>query len=198
MGDQTLDTRRTLLARLREGEEVSQAWQEFEGTYRNMLLRFCLARGLQLADAEDVVQQVFTKLLTGLRRFEYDPAKGRFRDYLFRCVRSVLADEKSCPGNRPRGVFDNEHEPASQDAISTFEKEWVDHHYRLAVEHMRRTCTGRNIEVFEAMLAGRGGKEIAQALSMTLDAVYKVEQRTRQRLRSRIAEQIRREETLDV
>src|SRR5262249_19538676 len=108
MGYQTLDTRRTLLGRIRAGEDVSAAWREFEATYRDMLLRFCLSRGLQLVDAEDAVQQVFTKLVTGLKRFEYDPAKGRFRDYLFRCARSALADAKSCPDQARPAVFDHE------------------------------------------------------------------------------------------
>ncbi len=196
MADQILDTRRTLLDRIRAGEEYSSSWREFEATYRGMLLRFCLARGHQFADAEDVVQQVFTKLLTGLQRFEYDPAKGRFRHYLFRCMQSALADARACPTTPPNPVVENGSDPCAAEMLA-FEKEWVDHHYRLAVEHVRRTTQGRNIEIFEAMLAGRGCREIAETLGMTPDAVYKAEQRTRGHLRARIAEQIKKEEMLD-
>src|SRR5262245_33077190 len=84
-------TRATLLDRVRDADDVA-AWLEFDAAYREMLLRFCRSRGLQHADAEDVIQLVFVRLTGGLIRFRYDPARGRFRDYLFRCVRSALSD----------------------------------------------------------------------------------------------------------
>src|SRR5262249_54521926 len=96
-------TRATLLGRVRDGDDAA-AWREFDGAYREMLLRFCRSRGLQHADAEDVIQLVFVKLTGGLRRFEYDPGRGRFRDYLFRCVRSALADWAKCQSRIGRAV----------------------------------------------------------------------------------------------
>jgi len=88
-------TRATLLGRIRDGVDTA-AWRELDGVYREMLLRFCRSRGLQHADAEDVIQLVFVKLTVGLQRFEYDRTRGRFRDYLFRCVRSALSDWAAC------------------------------------------------------------------------------------------------------
>jgi RNA polymerase sigma-70 factor, ECF subfamily len=195
---ETFSTRATLLALVRDSAD-DEAWQRFERTYREMLIRYGRSRGLQQADAEDAVQTVFAKLAVGLRRFEYDPARGRFRDYLFRCVRSAISDLK-CPMPGPAAVvrFEQSRSESRQSAAdaSLFEQEWVDHHYRMAMASVRTTAEPRSIEVFEAVLAGRSVREIAATLGMSEAAVYKAQQRIRDRLRDRIAEQIREEDRL--
>lgn len=191
-------TRATLLERVREGDDAA-AWREFDGAYREMLLRFCRSRGLQHADAEDVIQLVFVRLTNGLRRFEYNPARGRFRDYLFRCVRSALSDWAGCQSRQSRAVcLRDDGAIAGEDEIErTLEQEWVDHHYRLAIEHVLGTVEARSAEILRATLAGRAVSDIAAALGMQEMAVYKTQQRLRDRLRARIAEQVAAEDGPD-
>jgi len=195
----TATTRVTLLACVRDGAD-RDAWSQFEATYREMLLRFCRSRGLQHADAEDAIQLVFTKLVTGLRRFEYDRTRGRFRDYLYRCVRSAIADLSGCPKHVPLPVENGgarDAVPEDPQSRQQWEREWIDHHYRMAIESVRRTSDPRSVEVFEATLAGLRTRQIAEHLGMTEDAVYKAQQRVRDRLRARIASQVREEDGLD-
>lgn len=187
-------TRASLLSRVRDlADEV--AWQSFEAAYREMLVGFCRSRGIQHADAEDVVQLVMTKLVSGLHGFRYDPEKGRFRDYLFRCARSAIADLKSCPKGAPRSVEDIE-EPGEENeaAKASWEREWVDHHYRLAIEEVRAGFEERSVSVFEAILAGQSVRDVATSTGMSEAAVHKVLQRVRARLKEQIAEQVRLEE----
>jgi RNA polymerase sigma-70 factor (ECF subfamily) len=42
----------------------------------------CRRRGLGGADAEDVTQEVFARVVRAIRSFEYRPEIGRFRDWL--------------------------------------------------------------------------------------------------------------------
>jgi RNA polymerase sigma-70 factor (ECF subfamily) len=189
-------TRGTLLERVREGDDAA-AWREFDAAYRDMLLRFCRSRGLQHADAEDVIQLVFVRLASGMRRFEYDPARGRFRDYLFRCVRSALSDWAACQRRAGSGVAlleDNSPEQLS-DFARALEQEWVDHHFRLAIEEVSRTADPGAIEILRATLAGRSVRDIAHEMGMQEMAVYKAQQRLRDRLRARVAVQIAAEES---
>src|SRR5262245_4047251 len=97
-------TRASLLSRVRDASDEA-AWQEFQSLYHDLLLRLCRRRGMQEADALDVVQTVMTGLLKSLPRFTYDPRRGRFRDYLFRCtehaIRRVAIERQR--GGRPTG-----------------------------------------------------------------------------------------------
>ena len=192
-----MTTRVSLLTRLRERDDP-EAWRGLEAMYRPMLLRLCRARGLQPADAEDVVQSVFVGLVRGLRTFEYDPARGRFRDYLGRSLANAMADWAA------RRRRDHENRAARSHALvglnhlepleAAFEREWVNHHYQAAIETVLATIDPRSMEVFREAMRGLSPAEIAVAAGMTEAAVYKSLSRTRQRLRDVIAEQLRRED----
>jgi RNA polymerase sigma-70 factor (ECF subfamily) len=195
-------TRPTLLSRVRDPADAA-AWQEFQDRYRDLLLRFCLSRGLQHADAEDVVQTVFTALSRAMPGFTYDPGKGRFRDYLFRCVRNAISAQ-----HRPKlvaasldpsdGTTPDGRAPTAQDVeAQLWEKEWVAHHYRLALSTLRATFDAQSIEVFEHALAGLSPAATAERMGLSTDAVYKARQRVRSRLQELVAKQIEEEDDPD-
>ncbi|MFM9957652.1 MAG: RNA polymerase sigma factor [Phycisphaerales bacterium] len=190
-------TSTTLLRTVRNGDDRA-AWDRFDTAYREMLLRFCRSRGVQHADAEDVIQRVFFKLVGGLKAFEYQPGRGRFRDYLFKCVRSAMIDLKVCPSMRA-GQVSHAEEAAAGDAEleASWEREWVDHHYRTALVSLRAHAQEQSVAVLEMALGGRSVPEIAADLGMSEAAVYKAQQRMKDRLREIIAQQVRREDGLD-
>jgi RNA polymerase sigma-70 factor (ECF subfamily) len=188
--DEPRATRATLLEMVRDSADAA-AWARFEATYRDMLVRFARSRGLQQADAEDVVQAVFAKLVAGLRRFEYDRGKGRFRDYLFRCVRSAIADLRGCPTIGPSPVVRDGGTSGDDEAL---EREWVGHHYRRAISEVGRTSEAASVAVFESLLRGLSVREAAREAGMSEEAVYKVQQRMRERLRAQIEKQVREED----
>jgi RNA polymerase sigma-70 factor (ECF subfamily) len=77
----------TLLAALRQGLR----WEEFVALYGRLVLHWCRHRfGLQEADAEDVRQELLLKVWRYLG--SYDPARGRFRAWLYRCTGNALSD----------------------------------------------------------------------------------------------------------
>jgi RNA polymerase sigma factor (sigma-70 family) len=195
VGGATTKTSATLLLEVRDSGNAA-AWAQFETRYREMLVRFCRSLGVQHADCEDITQAVFAKLLAGLHGFEYDPAKGRFRDYLFRCVRSALVDWAARP--KPAGWSVVPHEGRglgdADSAGQAFEREWMNHHYRLALAAVRQRVDADSVAVLEATLAATAVPEIARRLKMTEQAVYKVQQRMRGYLREQIAHQVREED----
>ena len=190
-------TRASLLDRLREGPDP-QDWARFDALYRDLLVRFCRSRGLQQADAEDAVQTVFGRLVGVLQRFQYDPARGRFRDYLYRCARSVVFESTRRP--KPDAIdVDGVEEPVADDPDleRSFEQEWVSHHYRRAIHALTSNLEPRSIEVFEALLAGGEIRAVAERFQLSEAAVYKIQQRVRERLRDRIHEQVREEDRVE-
>lgn len=197
----------SLLSRLRDPHDEA-AWRDFDRRYREFLLRFCRRRGIPLADAEDVVQRVFASLTKALADFTYDPARGRFRDYLYRCARNgisawlarpnrdVVPLDTSVVGHvTPIGAGDTGRDA---DAERIWEEEWVSHHYRLAMETIRRTFQARSVALFDRSIAGATVAELAAEFGMSEQAVHKVRQRIRDRMETLIAQQIREEDGLDV
>jgi RNA polymerase sigma factor (sigma-70 family) len=198
-------TRLSLLSRVRDPGNAA-AWREFEERYRPLLLRFCLNRGVQIADAEDVVQLVLAAMARVLPTFEYDAQRGRFRSYLFRCTANAIVRVRARPTRGPTalvmdevtldGLAQDGAEPSDPQAERQWEREWVAHHYRLALAAVSEQCDERSIRVFERCLSGSSPEAIANEFSMSVDAVYKVRQRVRQRMQEQIAQQVREEDEI--
>src|SRR5436305_10047648 len=74
-------TNKSLLARPRKRKDV-EAWSLFVNLYTPLIYRYARRRGLQDADASDVTQKVIARVYGVFEKFEYDPERGRFRDWL--------------------------------------------------------------------------------------------------------------------
>ncbi len=189
-------TRASLLSRVRDPENQA-AWREFDERYRGLILRYCRRRGLQLSDSEDVTQIVLVSLAKSLRNFRYRPDLGRFRDYLGRSVRNAITRQKS--KRKTDGVGSEtdvfEGVPNGKAEIDeTWDQEWMQHHFRVAMELIRKHFEPQSMGCFELLLQGRPVHEVAAEFGTTPDAVYKLKQRIRDRLKEQVARQIVDEE----
>lgn len=186
----------TLLMRVRDPRDEA-AWREFVARYSELIWRYCLRRGLREADAEDVRQLVWLDLARGLRNFEYDTARGRFRKYLARVVQSAISRHfaRKNPADRQldSGVLASAPEDDSGFA-QLWEEEWVDHHYRLAFATVEETFEPRSIAVFRRVMDGVPTAEITQELGLSSGAVHQINRRIRTRMKELITLQIREED----
>ena len=192
-------THPSLLSRLRDPADDA-AWRQFEQTYTDLIVRFCRRQGLQAADAEDVRQIVLVKLVRSMPRFVYDRGRGRFRDYLFRTVRSAMVDLARKRASAPAACPEPAGGPVSEegDPLRTrWQREWEDHHLRLAMAKARQGADPRSVEIFERLLAGEPVGQVARQMHMSEAATHKVKQRMRDRLKVLIAEQIAEEDRLE-
>lgn len=190
-------TQPSLLSRVRDSADDA-AWREFDAKYRELILRYCRARGLQTSDAEDVRQIAMANLARSLRSFEYDPGRGRFRGYLGQVVRSAISRHFRRPDVRARALdtcalVSIEADDAGG-ADEVWEREWVWHHYRLAMQAIRAAFDPKSVQVFDRLLAGVSVGQLASDFQTTTQAVHKIKQRIRDRLKELIAAQIRQED----
>ncbi len=184
----------SLLDRVRDCAD-NEAWRAFDAKYRDLILRYCRARGLQPADAEDARQIVLLALARMLPKFCYQPRIGRFRSYLGAVVRSAAArvNDKRRP-LQPLDLHDVECLIDGPYEDKLWEAHWVDHHYKLAMDRIRAESTARSLEIFEQLYRGQGVRAVAQQFGVSEQSVYKIQQRIRERLRQCIAKQIDDEE----
>jgi DNA-directed RNA polymerase specialized sigma24 family protein len=70
----------------------------------------------------------------------------------------------------------------------------MQHHYRLALATARDAVAPKTFETFMLLVEGLSAAETAQRQGITLDAVYKVKQRMRERLQEALDAQFEDEE----
>ena len=101
------ETRPSLLIQLRDPDR-EEAWQEFSDVYRPVVYRMARRGGLQHSDAEDLCQQVLTRVSRSIGQFESKPNRGSFRGWLHQITRNVMINmvtrDKSVRGSGDTGV----------------------------------------------------------------------------------------------
>ncbi|MBI1304511.1 MAG: sigma-70 family RNA polymerase sigma factor [Phycisphaera sp.] len=197
-------TQLTLIARLQDPKD-QEAWQRFEARYRELVVRFSTRQGLQPTDAEDVAQTVFGALFRAMPRFTLDAAKGRFRSYLFRVVRNEISRVRARE-SRPAGAAaalpivegvvaggDARRAQVAELSERAFEEEWINHHYRIAMAEIRRTFAPESVAIFERLMRGEPVEAIARDCATSTQAVHKVKQRIRDKMKALVEQQIAEE-----
>jgi RNA polymerase sigma factor (sigma-70 family) len=187
-GRMVSSTRATLLERLRDGANVL-AWDEFFGHYWPTIYGFARHRGCSENTAEEVVQDVMLAVFQHRDVYQYDPARGRFRDWLGTVVRNKVAEHRRRPANRlraaggdaERGVLDRPaDQPGPDDAWeAAFERSLL----LALLDVVRRESDARAYLAFELVtLEGLSGGETGRLTGLTRNAVYKANKRVLQRL----------------
>jgi RNA polymerase sigma-70 factor (ECF subfamily) len=89
----------TLLERARAND--SAAWERLLHLYRPLVLHWCLRSGVSGADADDVIQEVFAAVVSGLDRFRREQAGDTFRGWLRGITRNKLLHHQERRRSQP-------------------------------------------------------------------------------------------------
>jgi RNA polymerase sigma-70 factor (ECF subfamily) len=71
---------------------TEDGWAAFVDRYGPKIYAWCRARGLQQADANDVLQNVLLRLHTSMNRAPWDPKRGLLRGWLKRVTQNAVVD----------------------------------------------------------------------------------------------------------
>lgn len=94
----------------------SEAWSEFDGRYRPMLIAFGRSMGLGYEDAADMAQSTLADLAVGLRDGKYDRQRGRLRSWILGIARHRAARIVSARGRG--GVSSVEIDAMSEETLT--------------------------------------------------------------------------------
>jgi RNA polymerase sigma-70 factor (ECF subfamily) len=129
-----------------------------------------------------------------VRRLDYDPARGAFRNWLFTVVRRKLANWRAAQAHHVQGSGDSathdllEQRAAPDGLEALWEAEWQQRLIAWACEQVRRDVSEATWQAFwRTAVDGLPGKEVAAKLGLTLAAVY----HARGRVFARLEEVIR-------
>jgi len=87
----TETTRQSLIIRLRNPRD-SQAWEEFYTIYGPLVFRYARRKGLSHDDAEEIQSQIMAAVTQQIGTFEYDKARGGFKNWLRRITHNKIVD----------------------------------------------------------------------------------------------------------
>ena len=198
VGDAAL-TRASLLVQIRDGTN-QPAWQEFMRLYGPIVYGFARKRGLQDADAADLMQDVMRSVSGAIGRLEYDRSQGTFRGWLFTITRNKIFNFLSARRIRPQGSGDStmqrllDSQPDADDGSETWEVEYQRRLAALAIDRVKHEFQDHTWRAFQlAAVEGRPAAEVAEQLKMSTGAVYVSRSRVLARLKSEV-ETLRRQE----
>ena len=186
-------TRLSLIARISDPDD-SESWAEFVSLYGPFIYAIARNRGLQDADACDLVQDVMREVSRSVSRFDPDPGMGRFRGWLGVITRRMLARFFEKGRSQVKGAGGTTNLVALSNISTHHEEEiWEQEHqrhvFRWAVERVRNDFTETTWRAFwltavESVAARRAAEEC----DMTVGAVYIAKSRVVSRLRQRVAQ----------
>ena len=174
--------------------EDESAWAQFVELYEPVIRIFASEEAVPPPDVDDVVQDVFLRLVRTLRRDGYDRSRGRFRSYLRTIMRRVLIDrfrrtqaarlDVHTPIDEDEfhasDILPGANAPQLPDAAEMFDERWQKACLNAALEHVftRSALSDQNREIYKAyVLEGEDAAAVARRFGVTPEVVRQVKSR---------------------
>jgi RNA polymerase sigma factor (sigma-70 family) len=184
------ETRASLIVRLPDPADA-RAWDEFAAVYAPLIYRLARRHGLQPADADDLVQEVFSSVARSVESWLARASRGPFRAWLLRIAKNVALNFLTRPKHRPLATGNGDdylclaHAPEVSDAAaSEFDLEYRREVFRWAAAQVRSAVTVKTWQAFwRTTIEGEPNEAVASELKMSVGSVYIAKSRVMARLR---------------
>jgi RNA polymerase sigma-70 factor (ECF subfamily) len=166
---------------------LCSAWEQFYSLYDPVIRRLTQACKVPKAELDDCSQEVWAAVLTHLRDFRYDPARGKFLTWLYTLVHTKAADQIRRQNRHPARrltrtaedkLYSHESDPAAE-YLRHRQKELL--HGALA-ELQREVSAAAYLVLCLRRVQGLTLADTASFLGLSLDQVRLRERRTWLRL----------------
>ena len=168
-------------------------WREFDFIYRPILFAYLGKQGLDECAANDVIQDIYVKLLNKIQT--YDRAKCRFRTWLFTVAQRTLIDHARRRASYKKAVdgWATQVLTAGPSDSVKMEEQWTSIHRDKILHHalkvVRTQVSSKTWACFQQrMLLNRPAAEIAAELNIDPNIVYVYSCRVMKRVRGICAE----------
>ena len=178
------ETSLSLIERAADGSDPL-AWSNLCRLYHPLLLRWANHYGVQHADAEDVVQQVFVALVRELPKFEHNKRTGAFRRWLRQIL--VYRLKAFWSKRKPTVEIDSQMQELADDRSELSRQFDVEHDEFVMQQLLRRvsarfdevTCNAFHLNVLD----GKQANSVAEQLGISVASVYAAKSRIMKALR---------------
>jgi RNA polymerase sigma-70 factor (ECF subfamily) len=188
------ETRASLLVRLKDHAD-DEAWSEFTEIYRPVIYRLASRRGMQPADADDLVQQVLSAVARVIDRWEANPERARFRTWLHRvatnAIINALARGRPDRGSGDSGLCDLlDAQPATNGNESELIRiEQRREIFRWAARQIRPEFQPATWDAFwKTAVEGQDVDAVCRELGRSRGSIYAARSRVMRRLKEKVQE----------
>ena len=184
------ETRASLILRLPDAADVA-VWEEFVMLYGPLVFRLAQHQGFQPADADDLVQEVFSAVARQIGDWLERPDRGKFRAWLIRVARNIAVNllTRRPHGTVGRGGADIDIAllsipDAESHMSSQFDLEYGREVYRWAAAKVSETVASQTWQAFQLThVEGVSIPDAAERLQVTVGQIYVARSRVMSRLR---------------
>ena len=191
--DDLYATRRSLIDRVKNWDD-QVSWKLFMDTYSPLVYSVAFKAGLTNAEADDAVQETMISIAKNIREFHYDPAIGKFRNWVIKTTTFRVGDQlrkrKKLPPPRSRTRDDNTTatidrlpDPASLNLERMCELEWEKHIRDLAVEKLKNKIRPKHFQILDMyVLKEWAPARVAKTAGVSVAFVYLIGHRVKKLL----------------
>jgi len=185
-------TRSTLLAHVRSPQN-RDAWEQFVLLYSPVLYRMARRRGMQDADAQDLVQTVLMRVAGAIDRWEETEPGTRFRHWLRRVAKNAIFSalsrspkDAAVGGSEVQDLLSEQPEiaPGAEQELAL---EYMREQYLRAAAIVQTDVCSETWRVFElSVVEGQSCDEVATRMDKSIGTVYAARSRIMRRLRDQV------------
>ena len=180
----------SLILRVADEGDIA-AWEEFTEIYQPLVYRIAVSRGLQAADAHDLVQEVMTRVARSVSKWNPDADRGTFRGWISRIARNLIIDFLRHKNRLPRTADNSdfrmliEQKPDDSAASCLFDLEYERQVFQLAARKIQSSFAEKTWQAFwRTSVENEPVASVAAELSITVGAVYIARSRVMSKLKS--------------
>lgn len=184
-------TRASLLLRLKSSDDEA-AWQDFVVIYRPVIYRIARKRGVQDADAQDLVQRILFAVTKALPTWEKSDESVRFRHWLRRIVRNAIINhltrgpkDAAVGGSAVQDMLDAQPSVQASELKHEVALEYRRELFLRAAALVQAEVSADTWQVFRlAVIENLPMEDVAQQTGKSVGAAYACRGRVMNRLRS--------------
>jgi len=184
-------TRASLILKIQDPND-QQAWDEFVRLYQPVVFRVARSKGLQEADAMEVVQTVFVSIAASIDRWTQEDPEVKFRHWLLRVAKNAtlnaLTRRPADQGGAGAEIL-AEIEARDRQSESLIELEYRRELFIRAAEIVRGDFATETWKAFElTAIEGLSNESAARELGKSIGTIYAARSRIIKRLGDTVVE----------